>query len=773
METTPLRKPGRFWRPSLWASARPFGIGLTRPNNFGELWHAFRENKGRRAYAWRILKSGVCDGCALGTSGMSDWTQSGVHLCNIRLRLLRLNTIPPFSSELLKNLDTPARSSSHRAHFKGRNPSIASLKNHDLRALGRIPEPLIRRRGDAGFTPISWDDALALVAARIRQTTPDRTGFFLTARGLPNETYYAAQKAVRAIGTNNIDNAARICHSPSTFALKDALGVGASTCSYADWIGTDLVVFFGSNVANNQPVATKYLYLARRAGTRVAMVNAMREPGMERYWIPSVVESALFGTKLTTDFFQVGIGGDIAFIAGAMKYLVEAGLTNQSFITRHTEGFDAVARVVADAPWADLERRSGATREDMERFGAMVGAAQKAVFVWSMGMTQHVFGEDAVHQILNLGLMRGFIGQAGSGMMPIRGHSGVQGGAEMGAYATAFPGGVPVDADNARRLSEHWGFAVPEVPGLALPDLLDAAAVGALDVFWAVGGNFPDVMPDPAGVERALARIPVRIHQDLVLTRQMFIAPEAEDGVVLLLPAMTRYEVPGGVTQTSTERRLIFSPEIPGPRVPAARWEGEVLFELARRVRPELADRLATPATPELRREIGRVVPMYAGIERLQKKGDQFQYGGARLCDGPTFPTPSGRARFGVVPLPERKIPEGHFLVTTRRGKQFNSIVHDDLDRITGAHRDEVFMNPRDLLRLGLEDGAPVILETAFGSMSGRARTADIALSSVAVHWPEGNALLDPTRRSPRSRIPDFNAVATIRPGASAAPSPR
>ncbi len=133
----------------------------------------------------------------------------------------------------------------------------------------------MRRRGERGFTPITWDDALALVADRLRATTPERTGYYLTARGLPNETYYAAQKAIRALGTNNLDNAARICHSPSTFALKDALGVGATTCSYKDWIGTDLVAFFGSNVANNQPVATKYLHYARKAGTRVALVNTL------------------------------------------------------------------------------------------------------------------------------------------------------------------------------------------------------------------------------------------------------------------------------------------------------------------------------------------------------------------------------------------------------------------------------------------------------------------------------------------------------------------
>ena len=128
---------------------------------------------------------------------------------------------------------------------------------------------------------------------------------------------------MRAIGTNSVDNAARICHSPSTFGIKQALGVAATTCSYSDWIGTDLVVFIGSNIAYNQPVATKYLYHAKKAGTKIAIVNPYREPGMERYWIPSIPESALFGTRLSDDYFQIGIGGDIGFLSGALKHMIE------------------------------------------------------------------------------------------------------------------------------------------------------------------------------------------------------------------------------------------------------------------------------------------------------------------------------------------------------------------------------------------------------------------------------------------------------------------
>lgn len=738
-----MKKVKRGWRPSLWASWRPFGVGLQRPNNFAEVWRAFRENKGRRRYAWRILKRGVCDGCALGTTGMRDWTQPGVHLCNIRLRLLRLNTAPAFDPALLADVSA----------LKGEPSRV-------LRDLGRLPAPMIRRRGEPGFTVASWDEALEVIAERLRAAPPERLGFYLTSRGIPNETYYVAQKAARALGTNAIDNAARICHSPSTSGLKQGLGVAASTCSYRDWIGSDLVVFFGSNVANNQPVATKYLYLARKAGTRVAVVNTYREPGMERYWIPSTVDSALFGTKLATDFFLVGLGGDIAFIHGVLKHIIATGKVDRAFVDEHTTGYQALRAHVEALDWADLERDSGATREAMEELGALVGGAERAVFVWSMGITQHVHGEDGVRAIVDLALTRGFVGREGAGLMPIRGHSGVQGGAEMGAYATALPGGLPIDEETTAALGAQWGFEVPTAPGLTAPEMIDRAAEGALDVLYSVGGNWLEVLPEPDWVEAALGRVPLRVHQDIVLSSQMLVEPA---DTVVLLPATTRYEIPGGVTQTSTERRVIFSPEIPGPRVPEARPEWEVLLELARRARPERADLLTFASTAEIRQEIARVVPFYAGIEALAAAGDQFQYGGARLCEGWRFPTPDGKARFAVVPIPTVAPASEGFAVTTRRGKQFNSMIHELTDALNGAEREAVLMAREDAERLGLASGDRVELVSATGAMQGRVVIAPVASNHLQVHWPEGNVLIARDRRSPEARIPDYNARVTVR----------
>jgi molybdopterin-dependent oxidoreductase alpha subunit len=738
-----LKKPKKGWHPSLWASWKPFGIGEEHPNNYYEGWRAFWENLDELPYAWRILNEGVCDGCALGTSGMKDWTLPGVHLCNVRMRLLRLNTMPAFDPKILADVS-----------------NLQGKRSAQLRNLGRIPYPMVRSRGAVGFRRVSWDEALGLISDRIGQTTPDRLSFYLTSRGIPNETYYATQKAVRAMGTNSIDNAARICHSPSTAALKATLGVAATTCSYKDWIGSDLVVFIGSNVANNQPVTVKYLYYTKKADTKVVVINSYREPGMERYWVPLIPESALFGTKFSDRFFLVNVGGDIAFLNGTLKHLIENDWVDRDFIANYTAGWEELKTSLTAQSWEELERVSGTSRQEMYAFAQMVGQAKTAVFVWSMGITQHECGEDNVRSIVNLALTKGFIGREGCGLMPIRGHSGVQGGAEMGAYATAFPGGQPITPENAARLSKIWGFDVPTTKGMTATEAIDAAHRGDLDVLFSIGGNFLEVLPDPEYVEAALERVPLRVHMDIVLSSQMLLDPA---DTVVILPTTTRYEIPGGVTSTSTERRIIFSPEIPGRRIGEARPEWQVMMELARRVVKTLpATSLHFEGTPAIRQEIAQVVPFYDGIQHFHQVGDQIQYGGAHLCQDWHFPTSDGKAHFSCVSLPQRGLPAGTFFVTTRRGKQFNSMVQEQKDAITGAKREAIFISAVDARNLGLTEGESVVLKNEFGEYRGQIYTAPVKPGNLQVHWPEGNVLLDRSKRSLIVGIPDYNATVRL-----------
>jgi molybdopterin-dependent oxidoreductase alpha subunit len=724
--------------------ALPFGLGETKPRHFRDMARVAWENRDNLGYAWKVLSQGVCDGCALGVAGFRDWTIEGVHLCMTRLELLRLNTMPAMDVEKLADVE-----------------ALRAMDNVQLRALGRLPYPMLRERGDRGFRRITWREANALLGSRLRAADPRRIAFYLTSRAVTNETYYVAQKVARWLGTNNVDNAARLCHSPSTGAMKAAIGVAATTCSYRDWFGTDLIIFFGSNPANQQPVTAKYLHLAKEEGTRVAMVNPYREPGMERYWVPSVTKSAILGTKITDHWFPVAHGGDIAFLYGVVKVLIANGWYDERFVSEHATGFDDLAAAAAGLDWQALEAGAGLPRAKMEEMAALIRDARTAVLVWSMGITQHAFGGDAVQMIVNLGLLEGYVGREHCGLMPIRGHSGVQGGAEMGAYATAFPGGVAVDAPNAAALGARWGFAVPSEAGLTAPEMVEAAARDELDVLYCVGGNFLRTLPDPDYVAAAMQRVPLRVHQDIIVTDQMLIDP---GDAVLLLPAKTRYEQDDGGTETITERRVVFSPELPRA-VGEARAEWKILRELAAAVDPERARTLGCETGDAIRSEIAEIVPMYDGIQHLRHAGDAFQYGGPHLCAGWRFPTTDGKAHFRAVPLPARGGEPGTFAVSTRRGKQFNTLIYAETDPLTGAPRDAVFMSPDDAARLHLAGGDRVTLVNGHGRLDCRVFLAAIAPGNLQVHWPEGNVLVPRGRVDALGGVPDYNARVRVETG--------
>ncbi|HZR09558.1 MAG TPA: FdhF/YdeP family oxidoreductase, partial [Myxococcales bacterium] len=715
-----------------WAGLVPYGLNQQHPNNYRDILDALWENKDSLGYSWRVLRDGCCDGCSLGTTGMHDWTMKGVHLCAVRLALLRFNTMPAMNWQLLEDAEP-----------------LKKKTEKQLRKLGRLAVPMVRSKGDRGFRRVTWDDAMEIVAERIRKTDPKHVGWYLTSRGLTNEAYYAQQKVARFVGTNHVDTSARICHAPSTAGLSATVGCAATTCSYSDWIGADLIVFVGANPANNQPVTTKYLYYAKKAGTKVFVVNPYKEPGMARYWVPSVTESALFGTKIADDHFQIHVGGDIAFFYGVLKHLIDNDWLDRDFIAARTVGWKEVEARARALSWDELEKSSGQTKADMFRFAEKFGKARHAIIVWSMGITQHRYGTDNVRAIVNLQLAKGNIGRPHTGLMPIRGHSGVQGGAEMGGMPGAYVMGVPATEDNARKFAapDMWGFEPPTWKGLSAAHMILAAERGEIDVLWQSGGNFKQTLPEPDLVQRALGRIKLRVHQDIVVNPTMLVDPA---DTVVLLPSRTRYEQRGGGTETSTERRIIFSPRIPGgPDVPEARDEWEIPVLLARKLDPARASVIFPwRDTQDIRNEIDRVCPTYKGIAALRKKGDNFQYGGPRLLVDRCL-TPDGKGHFSAIGLPEERVPEGQFLLATRRGKQFNSIIHADVDPITGARRDDVLMAREDAEKLGLREGATITLRNNLGQFQGRVKIDRIKPGSLQAHWPEINVLVPAGRLDP------------------------
>lgn len=744
----PINKTKK-WDPKLWVSPVPFGLTKVKPHHMRDTAKIVWKNRDNLNYAKNIILKGVCDGCALGVSGLQDQTLNGPHMCTTRFNVLRLNTAPPIKPEILhQDID-----------------ELRKMDSTELRELGRIPYPMIRRKDDRKFIRVSWDEAMNTIADKMKVLDPKQYAFYLTSRGITNESYYVAAKVARYLETNHIDNASRICHSPSKSAMKRSVGVGASTCNYQDWLGTDVLVFWGSVASNASPVSTKYMMEAKKRGTKIIVINPYREPSMENYWVPSVVESALFGTEIADEFYEVNIGGDIALMHGVMKHWFdleeqnEGSAVNHEFVNEHVNNYEDLKENVQSQTWDEIVQSSGVEKESIIELSNSLAKAKTGVMVWALGLTMHKHATDNISQVSNLALLRGWLGGKNKGLMPLRGHSSVQGSGEMGADPFSLPGGDYND-ENRPRVEDLWNFKLPQWPGDTVGVTIENAMLPEdnerkLKLYYMSGGNFLETMPDPNFVRDALQNLDIRVHQDIILNTSTLL--DAKETVVVL-PAKTRYEQDGGGLSTSTERMVYFSPEIEGNRnrIAEARSEWQIYVDLAKRVKPEESHLIDFQSGQEIRDEIAKANPQYDGVQHLKKAGDVYQYGGAWLCEGGVCPTPDGRGNLITMDIPDNNKKAGEFKLLMRRGKQFNAMIYGDRDAFNNMGRYDVLVSENDARKEGLEDGEAVVLYNKNGVFQGFVKYAAIKDGNIGVQFPEGNFLVEKGIYESFVEMPDY-----------------
>ncbi|RME26909.1 MAG: hypothetical protein D6798_05690, partial [Deltaproteobacteria bacterium] len=601
----------------------PFGLGQRRGHLVVDLARAAWENRDQAGLAWRCLRLGVCDECGLGPRGLRDDVLGGVHLCSLRLASLREHTCGALVPADLVD----ARRLSERD---------ASA----LRDLGRLPRPFLRRAGDRGFTRISWDEVLALAGGALAAASPAGIGFVAGGRGLSDEALYALRKTAALLSCNNVDLCGATGGRRALAALAEATGIGASTCSLSDLFAADLVILLGCDLAARQPVALRYLAEAKRRGARILVVDDALDPALRATWPAAGVQEAVFGTRIADDFVEVRPGGTHAILGWVLQAVVNRGAVDADFVANRTQGIERLLDRLDAADSAALLERSGAGERQASWFAELVSRARRCVTVVGDRLVEGEPG--AVSAVIDLHLLRGFFGREGCGVLSLAGPPSVLAARILGLEPRLLPGERALD--RAHDLAEAWGsMPLSAVPGLDLEGMWTAARDGALDVLVDLGGDVLAAAKDPGRARGALSRIKLRIHAARFLSPAHLVDPGE---AVLLLPLESRFEQAGGGVTTSVERRVRFSPEVPGPRLEQARPAWWIPGQLAVAARPELRAALAFEDDHQVRTEMEQVVPLLRGVASLRRAGDWVQWGGRQLHSGGFRAMPGGRARF-------------------------------------------------------------------------------------------------------------------------------
>jgi len=713
------------------------------------VWYTLRKARevGGIFKLWKAMRSkNACKTCALGMGGQSGGMVN------------EAGHFPEVCKKSLQAMASDMQGAVREEFFETYSlPQMQCFSPRELEYCGRITTPLVLEKGAQYYRPLSWDDALTRIAHKLTGVKPDETFWYFSGRS-SNEAAFLLQLFARMYGTNNVNNCSYYCHQASGVGLTHAVGVGTATVSLDDVDHADLVFIIGGNPASNHPRLLRTLAHVRRRGGDVIVINPVVETGMVNFSVPSDVRSMLFGSDIASLYVQPHIGGDLALLSGIAKRIDEMGAADVAFLQNHCEGWDTLQPWLQSLSWTEICEKSGVSQDDIDRVASKYAAAKKVIFGWTMGITHHVHGVENVHAIANLALMRGMVGRPGTGLMPIRGHSNVQG---IGSV------GVTPQLKQAifDRLQNHFGVQLPTTGGLDTMACMEGAASGKLKVGFCLGGNLYGSNPDATYAAHALGKLDMVVYLNTTLntTHAHGLAEET-----IILPVLARDEEPQPTTQESMFSFVRMSDGGPARHV-GPRSEIEIVSELAQRVlgNSTPVDWQQLAQTRELRTALGKIIPGWQQIGEMDRTKQEFQIAGRRLVE-PSFPTPSGKAKLHTCPLPALAGGERQLrLMTVRSEGQFNTVVYEDYDLYRGQdRRDIILVHPDDLQRLGIATESRVVVRSEAGVMRGvLARAFDkIRAGNVLMYYPEANVLV-PRHLDPQSRTPAFkNVLVTMSP---------
>lgn len=564
----------------------------------------------------------------------------------------------------------------------------------------RITTPRLRHQGH--WHSAGWDEAIAFAADGLRRivTTygPDAVGVLGSSRATNEENYLTQKFARVAIGTNNVDCCARVCHTPSAAALKHMLGTGAATNSFDDIEQARTLLIVGANPLENHPVVGARIRQQVRGGARLVVIDPRRT-----------------GLAEIADVHLAPRPGTNVPLLNAMAHVLLAeNLVDREFLAARTEGADAFAAFAA--AWSPERAASlcSVSADDIRRAARLYAAERPAMCLHGLGLTEHLQGTQGVMALINLALLTGNLGRTGAGINPLRGQNNVQGAAVMGCDPGTLTGSARL-ADARVRFEAAWGVALPRAPGLNALEMIDAAHTGKLKALYVIGYDIFASLANASETAAALAQL------DLVIVQDLFLNETARAFGHVFLPVVSSYEKDG--TFMNSERRIQRVRRALEPRGDALS-DAEILCRLAAQL--GYGERFAQPRADAVWDEIRHLWPAVAGIsyDRIAWHGlqwpclDQHDPGTAVLhVERFARHQHAKLEQIDYRPTTECIDTQYPFLLTTGRNlHQFN------VGTMSGRTRQRVLrptdtldMHPYDAGQLGLREGMSVRVTSRHG----------------------------------------------------------
>jgi formate dehydrogenase alpha subunit len=616
------------------------------------------------------------------------------------------------------------------------------------RSRDRLTAPLVREHGE--FRLATWDEAIARIAdafGRIKsQHGPDAIAGLASSRAT-NEDCYVMQRLMRAaIGTHNIDNCSRVCHSPTSWALRKSFGLSGATGSFNDIEAAQVALLIGVNPTQGHPVVGARIKQAAIKGLKLVTADPRR------------IELADYGEV------HLGMrpGTNAALLNGLAHVIIRDGLVDERFVAERTEGYDATAELVEPYTPEAVEEITSVPAADIVTAAHLYASADRACILWGLGVTEHRYGSECVRLICNLALLTGNVGRPGAALLPLRGQNNVQGSSDHGALPDTFTDYRHVsDEAVASTYEERWGVKMKREPGMKIPEMFDAAVDGSLKAMYIFGEDVAQTDPNTEHVVHALESLEFLVCQDIFEN-------ETTKYADVILPASSFLEKTG--TFTNAERRVQLVEAANDPPG-SAKTDFEILTTVSRALGYEMG--YETPA--DVMDEIADTTPRYAGIrhERLGRRGLQWPVA-ADGTDAPIlyedeFERPGGKASFAALPYkPPGDAADEEFpliLVTGRRLEHYNA---GTMTRRTGnlalMSSDSLEVHPDDAAALGLVEGETVTLRSRRGQITLPVQiTTRIEPGHVftAFHFPEvrTNLLIGPSA-DVNTSCPEYKVVA-------------